>query len=185
MKKQPAKKRGNYVDTVVTKKKKCMLTPDAKLKGESRSGYRVVKPEDLDIMVCKSYYGGSFPVISGRKYKYPAPENERAWVCLIAKALTWKNKEMYLTRKPELKEKSQKNKNHNKYAYLLYHSRPEQIQRRAKRNLHRAHYQKNGIVKKYDGKEVHHLDQRSMDLKKTVPLTPCQHRKLHGQKCNK
>lgn len=43
-----------------------------------------------------------------------------------------------------------------KSEYQNYHSKPEQIAKRAKRNAARAELEKKGVVKKGDGKDVDH-----------------------------
>jgi hypothetical protein len=45
-----------------------------------------------------------------------------------------------------------------KREYALYHGKPEQIKRRAKRNKSRRLLARQGLVKKGDGKDVHHRD---------------------------
>lgn len=45
-----------------------------------------------------------------------------------------------------------------KREYALYHGKPEQIKRRAKRNKSRRLLARQGLVKKGDGKDVHHKD---------------------------
>lgn len=42
--------------------------------------------------------------------------------------------------------------------YDAYHSKPEQIKRRAQRNKARRDAEKRGSVRKGDGKEVHHVN---------------------------
>jgi len=45
-----------------------------------------------------------------------------------------------------------------KREYALFHGKPEQIKRRAQRNKSRRNMAKLGLVKKGDGKDVHHKD---------------------------
>lgn len=45
-----------------------------------------------------------------------------------------------------------------KREYALYHGKPEQIKRRAQRNKSRRVLAKQGLVRKGDGKDVHHKD---------------------------
>lgn len=45
-----------------------------------------------------------------------------------------------------------------KREYALYHGKPEQIKRRAQRNKSRRALAKQGLVRKGDGKDVHHKD---------------------------
>ena len=53
------------------------------------------------------------------------------------------------------------------------------------RQLARAKLEKLGLVKKGDGKQVHHVDGNPMNnkLKNLQVLTHCQHRKLENRKC--
>jgi hypothetical protein len=50
--------------------------------------------------------------------------------------------------------------------YDNYHSKPEQKKRRASRNSARAKMAKAGLVKKGDGKDVHHTTGNPMNNKK-------------------
>lgn len=45
-----------------------------------------------------------------------------------------------------------------KREYAIYHGKPGQIKRRAQRNKSRRDLAKQGLVKKGDGKDVHHKD---------------------------
>lgn len=55
-----------------------------------------------------------------------------------------------------------------KKEYRDYHGKPEQIKRRAERVKSRRKAEKNGSVKKGDGKEVHHVSApRTGDLSKS------------------
>ena len=45
-----------------------------------------------------------------------------------------------------------------KREYALFHGKPEQIKRRAQRNASRRALAKQGLVRKGDGKDVHHKD---------------------------
>lgn len=45
-----------------------------------------------------------------------------------------------------------------KREYAIYHGKPEQIARRSERNKARRKLMKAGLVKKGDGKDVHHKD---------------------------
>lgn len=47
--------------------------------------------------------------------------------------------------------------------YDTYHGEPEQIKRRAARNKARRHLEKQGRVKKGDGKEVDHKDHNPLN----------------------
>jgi len=57
-----------------------------------------------------------------------------------------------------------------KREYELYHSKPEQKKRRAERNAARSKAEKEGRVKKGDGKDVHHPS-HSTSSKKTKILS--------------
>ena len=50
-----------------------------------------------------------------------------------------------------------------KREYELYHSKPEQKRRRAERNSSRAKMEKQGKVKKGDGKDVEHVNHNTSD----------------------
>jgi hypothetical protein len=49
-------------------------------------------------------------------------------------------------------------KRNYKREYALYHGKPKQIKRRAKRNKSRRMLARQGLVRKGDGKDVHHRD---------------------------
>ena len=51
-----------------------------------------------------------------------------------------------------------KKRRNYKREYALYHGKPEQIKRRAKRNKSRRMLARQGLVRKGDGKDVHHKD---------------------------
>ena len=120
--------------------------------------------------------GGSFPVVNGRKYKYPAPSNVKAWTALVNSALRMKQRDNAALK---AKKSVPQCANRRKYEYVLYHCNPHSKWKRTTRNKHRkAHGLKVG-----DPRVVHHHDQGSMDLKKTVVLTPCEHQQEHGRKC--
>lgn len=53
---------------------------------------------------------------------------------------------------------SRKKKRDYKREYAIYHGKPEQIKRRALRNKARRLMARAGLVKKGDGKDVHHRD---------------------------
>lgn len=153
----------------------------AKAKGTAAAAkdpFRPVRPEEVDVEYAKSFFGGSFPRMNGAKHKYPAPENEAAWVKLIAEALTYRKRKKWCYQNG-LEEK--KHAKASKYEYVLYHGRPDQIKRRATRNRHRHAALKNGTLK--PGEELHHQDAKN--LRKPVAVTPCQHNRLHGERCDK
>lgn len=67
-----------------------------------------------------------------------------------------------------------------KEEYDAYHSKPEQIARRAQRNSARAAAVKNGSAKKGDGKEVDHLGSNRkgpLNNKRTKVVTRAANRK--------
>ncbi len=130
----------------------------------------------LDIEKAKSFYGGQFPKIKGKNYRYPKPENEQAWMKLIAAALTYKDQCTYCYRN-EMKAPVCKYK--AKYEYILYHARPEEKKKRHKRNIDRR---ENGL-KKGDTKVVHHTNPQDLHKGTTKVLTHCEHMREHGWKC--
>jgi len=50
-----------------------------------------------------------------------------------------------------------------KREYAIYHGKPEQIKRRAGRNKARRLMKRAGLVKKGDGKDVHHKDHNTLN----------------------
>jgi len=58
---------------------------------------------------------------------------------------------------------TKKKKRDYKREYALYHGKPEQIKRRAGRNAARRAAMKAGLVKKGDGKDVHHKNGNTLD----------------------
>lgn len=54
--------------------------------------------------------------------------------------------------------KRKKKKRNYKREYKLYHGKPKQIRRRAQRNKSRRKAARAGLVRKGDGKDVHHRD---------------------------
>ena len=53
---------------------------------------------------------------------------------------------------------AKKKKRNYKREYEIYHGKPEQIRRRAQRNKSRRAAARAGLVRKGDGKDVHHRD---------------------------
>ena len=51
-----------------------------------------------------------------------------------------------------------------KREYAIYHGKPEQIKRRSERNKSRRMLAKAGLVRKGDGKDVHHKDNNPADM---------------------
>jgi hypothetical protein len=129
---------------------------------------------DLDVKKAKSYYGGCFPSIKGKKYRYPKPEDETAWVLLITNALNYQDKKKHSLRNGYIP------KNHPKFEYILYHCRPDKIKDRTQRNKDRKK-----VLKKGDDRVVHHYNPSDLKKSKTVILTHCEHQKMHGKTCRK
>jgi len=48
-----------------------------------------------------------------------------------------------------------------KREYAIYHGKPKQIKRRAQRNAARRKLARAGLVRKGDGKDVHHKDRNT------------------------
>jgi len=60
-----------------------------------------------------------------------------------------------------------KKKRDYKREYALYHGKPEQIKRRSLRNQSRRELAKAGLVKKGDGKDVHHRNNNPADMSRS------------------
>ena len=60
-----------------------------------------------------------------------------------------------MARKKQVRRKKKRN---YKREYAIYHGKPEQIRRRAQRNKSRRAAARAGLVRKGDGKDVHHRD---------------------------
>jgi len=140
---------------------------------EKRPKFNPIKPNKLNKRKVLNYYGGKFPYCSGKKYRYPKPEEEEKWMKLITKALNYRSK-MFYNHRYGLK----KIKRNSKYEYLLYHCRPEQKLRRNKRNKDRRELSK---IFNLQNKDVHHNDPISMSIDKAVILTNSEHRKHHSK----
>jgi hypothetical protein len=124
----------------------------------------------------KRYYGGAFPVIRGRKYTYPPPEDEEAWMRLVRAAVAHakeRNAALAAGREPPACADG-------RIAYIAFHARPREIKRRSTRVAHRAQH---GLAVG-DPRQVHHLDPARMRFSRTVVLTHCQHKRRHGQVCD-
>lgn len=125
--------------------------------------------------IAKRYYGGKFPIINGKKHKYPNSSNDNEWMKLINIAITYdKNRVKALAHKttvPICKDK--------RIEYILFHACPKQIKRRTIRNQHRSQHG----LKKGDKRHVHHNNPNTMAFNKTVIVDRCAHKKLHGQRC--
>ena len=137
-----------------------------------------VYPSKLSKNKYKKIYGGKFPEIKSRTKdrSYPSPDDEKAWMRLIADALNHRNEQTFAYNNglPPPQANTQ-------YAYVLYHCRPVQIKRRAIRNKHRKEI-KEATNKSLKGKHVHHKDSKRMTKKSTVVLDGKEHLKAHGLK---
>jgi hypothetical protein len=60
-----------------------------------------------------------------------------------------------------------------KKEYESYHAKPEQKKRRAERNAARAKMEELGMVRKGDGKDVHHRNRKTSDnSRKNLAVLP-------------
>lgn len=128
-----------------------------------------------DKEIAKKYYGGSFPVVHGRKYKYPLPSAESAWMVLVRAAVKFDKARSAAT----LARTPIPTCPDPRLLYILFHARPIEIRRRALRVKHRKQHG----IKVGDKKQVHHTDPTRMTFASTVVLTHCEHKKEHGQVC--
>lgn len=123
-------------------------------------------------------YGGTFPAIKSRTKgrTYPSPDDEKAWMRLIADALNHRNEQTFAYKNglPTPKANTQ-------YAYVLFHCQPVQVKRRTIRNKHRREI-KQESNKSLKGKHVHHKDSKRMTKSSTVVLDARKHLKAHGKK---
>jgi hypothetical protein len=136
--------------------------------------HRKILPHEVNIELFKARFNGKLPDIKGTKYKYPPSHDEEKWRCLLAKAYTHKRYELFCVKA------GRKAKRNYKFEYILYHARPDQRQRRSKRNQDRKTMVLNGKVTRGRKQEVHHMD--SVNLKKPVVLTVKQHDQIHSKK---
>lgn len=136
-----------------------------------------VCPSDLSVAHYKKKYGGSFPDINSARY--PRPEDEKAWMALIAAALTHENRKRYnhLNNLPPVKGNS-------RYSYVLYHCTATAKKRRATRNKHRNIIQK-ATGKSLKGLHVHHTNPKTLSLCSTIVLKDRKHLKMHGAQWSK
>jgi hypothetical protein len=77
------------------------------------------------------------------------------------------------------------NKNRDYKAEAKWAASPEQKKRRAQRNAARAEAMKKGLVKKGDGKEVHHIDaprEGSLNNKKTAVVSRKKNRSIQPKR---
>jgi hypothetical protein len=128
-----------------------------------------------DVRKAKRYYGGSFPLVRGRKHTYPRPSDEKGWMRLIRQAVAYDKQRSAAVRsgRPAPACPDQR------FAYILFHASPVEKKRRALRGKHR---QLHGL-KVGDRRHVHHLNPGTMAFSQTVVLTPCQHKRQHGKRC--
>lgn len=133
----------------------------------------VIRREDLKAEEVKKRYGGSFPTIKGRKYRYPKPENEEAWLKLVCRALNYRERQIKAARERKPFKRD------SKLEYLIYHCLPDQRKRRSQRNIDRKKMQEK-TGKALKGKHVHHKDQ--VKLAKPVVMDGKKHLKMHGLK---
>nr|BDC16833.1 hypothetical protein [Sicyoidochytrium minutum DNA virus] len=186
VKRKPVKRRAtkSKAKTALTKSKTLRSNPAYKKRyltkvRELRKQYPYFHPvpkSSVTVKKAKSYFGGTFPKVNGKVHKYPRPDDEEAWVWLIVEALTYKKLQWYIMRYRLPKKKEPRR---SQYEYVLYHGRPDQIKRRAKRNKDRRAL---GLTVG-DPRHVHHMKQDDLDIKHTVLLTQCEHKRLHGGRC--
>ena len=114
-------------------------------------------------------YGGC-PSITGRKHVYPASHHTARWTSLACKALDWqRNRTWCLRNKVPLPPRNAQ------FEYVLFHGRPEQIQRRGTRNSHRA------ILQAPPGTEVHHRNQKTLALRSAIVVSRRKHDEIHAE----
>ena len=127
--------------------------------------------------IAKKYYGGSFPLVRGRKYTYPAPSAEGAWMVLIRAAVKFdKARNAAIVNRTPIPVCPDP-----RLLYILFHAKPKEIKRRAIRVKHRKQHG----LEVGDKRQVHHTDPTKMTFKSTLVLTHCQHKRKHGQVCEK
>jgi hypothetical protein len=139
---------------------------------------RPTRPRPLSMAGARAYYGGQFPDVHGRRYRYPRPDEARAWTALLNRARLARYREelaLFEGRRPP------RDPLRSKHEYVLYHCRKRDRWQRAVRNRHRAMHG----LKRGDPRVVHHLDPRSMAFEKTVVLDHCQHQRVHGKHCRR
>lgn len=151
---------------------------------------KLVSKEEIE--KAKEFYGGSFPKVNGRKWKYPHPKEETEWVMLIREAKVWRSdcikcfhqKKMGKVFKKE--DDPTKHEKRSMYRYVLFESRPDFKDKRNIRTKDRYNLQQNEtVLRKGDGLELHHENQENMDPKKIKVLTKCQHLRAHGKVCKR
>jgi hypothetical protein len=138
--------------------------------------HKKVHPHEVDLFAFKARFNGKLPHIKGKKYRYPPPEDEDRWRCLLAKAYTHRKYVLLCAKNGRTA------KRHYKYEYLLYHARPDQVKRRTIRNRDRFLLKERGELPT-ETHEVHHMD--SKNLRRPVALTPKQHDRMHAKQHKK
>ncbi|CAK9063240.1 Uncharacterized protein SCF082_LOCUS32788 [Durusdinium trenchii] len=124
-------------------------------------GLRAVPKSKLSAKEAKGYFGGE----------------TQGWMFLVAEALTFRRVKQHCL---DRGKQPPRNPYRCQFECVLYHARPEEKKRRAMRNSHRARLG----LKVGDPRHVHHMERRTLDIRKAVVLTPCEHRKSHGLKCH-
>jgi hypothetical protein len=74
-----------------------------------------------------------------------------------------------------------------KLKYALYGSKSSEIKKTIERAKNRSYFEKLGLVKKGDGKEIHHKDGNAFnnDVSNLQVIDACTHAKKHGRACEK
>lgn len=140
--------------------------------------YVYVDASNVDLEAYKAKHDGKLPSIAGRKYKYPAPEDEEKWRVLLARAYTERNKERYCFHNNLTYPR---HKHWYKFCYVLTESLPKARKERSQRTLDRRKLLPVG----HPGR-VHHerkTHATPLDKSKIHLLTHCQHMRMHGWKC--
>lgn len=142
-----------------------------------------LRPPRLTERQTRLFFGGnSFPTVTatgkGTRFRYPAPSNAAGWTRLLNAAVQWRFRELLAVHQGR---QPRPNALENKYKYVLYEIHPGSRRKRAIRGNHRRMH---GLAVG-DPRHVHHRDQRTMAFSRTVVLTPCQHKQIHGQRCVK
>lgn len=128
-----------------------------------------------DAATAKKYYGGAFPTINGRKYKYPSPSDEVEWMKLIRAAVKFgEERRAAMTAGVPIPVCADA-----RILYVAFHAKAKEIKRRTIRNKHRRQHG----IEVGDERQVHHNDPVRMQFSNTQILTHCQHKRKHGQVC--
>ena len=81
-------------------------------------------------------------------------------------------------------KKKKKTKRNYRKEYDNYHGKKEQIKRRDKRNAARNIAKKKGIVKKGDGKDVHHVGGDALNKKSKLKVVDASKNRSYPRKKN-